>query len=152
VLHTKLSKKNQKKLVNWFARQNILVQINIFGEQKNQFFKLKNEGLEVDILPLVAFLLSIQYFYSLESSSNSKSKHNNLSTSKNLGKFRIRKAKKERYKAKREKLLNLWAIVVNLKSEDFSFRQIAEYLRGHHRFVVSHTYIHNLWKELENGK
>lgn len=148
---TKLSKKEQKKLVNWFARQNILIQINIFSEQKNQFFKLKSEMTEVDILPLAAFLLAIQYFYSLEQSISSKSKHANLSTSKNLSKFRIRKAKKERYKEKREKLLNLWAIVVNLKSEDFSFRQIADYLRGHHRFEVSHTYIHKIWEELENG-
>lgn len=150
VQYTKLSKKEQKKLVNWFARQNILIQINIFSEQKNQFFILKSEVAEIDILPLAAFLLAIKYFYSLEYSANSKSKNNNLSASKNLSKFRIRKAKKVRYKEKREKLLNLWAIVVNLKSEDFSFRQISDYLRGHHRFGVSHTYIQKLWQELEN--
>jgi hypothetical protein len=148
---TKLSKKEQKKLINWFSNQNILIQIDIFSEQKNQFFKLKNECTEVAVVPLAAFLLAIHYFYSLESKKNSKNKQNNLSSSLKLSRFAIKKAKKERYKEKREKLLNLWSKVTELKAEGFSFRAISDYLRGHHRFNVSHTYIHELWKELENG-
>ena len=103
-------------------------------------------------MPLAAFLLAIHYFYSLDSEKNSKNKRNNLSTSSKISRFAIKKAKKERYKEKREKLLNLWSKVQELKGEGFSFRAISDYLLGHHRFEVSHTYIRNLWKELENGE
>lgn len=151
VKYTKLSKKVQKKLINWFAMQNILIQIDIFEEQKNQFFKLKNKIQEQELVPLASFLLAVNYFYLLESSKNSKNKQNDLSHSSKVSKFLVKKAKKERYKEKREKLLNLWSVVENLKSEEFSFRQISNYLRGHHRLDVSHTYIHNLWVELDNG-
>jgi hypothetical protein len=147
----KFSKKEQKKLINWFSNQNILIQIDIFEEQKNQFFKLKNKCKEVEVVPLAAFLLAIHYFNSLESEKNSKNKQNNLATSSKISRFAILKAKKERYKEKREKLLNLWSKVQELKAEGFSFRQISDYLRGHHRFEVSHTYIRNVWEELENG-
>jgi len=150
VYYTHISKKEQKKLINWFSRQNISIQIDIFAEQKNQFFKLKNE-CEEDIVPLAAFLLAISYFYLFEASQNSKNRQNGLSHSSKVSKFLVKKAKKERYKEKYEKLLNLWSVVENLKAEEFSFRQISNYLRGHHRFDVSHTYIHNLWEELKSG-
>lgn len=152
VRHTKFSKKEQKKLVNWFSNQNVLVQIDIFAEQKNQFFKLKNECTEAETVPLAAFLRAIHYFYSLENEKNSKNKQNNLSANSKVSRFSIKKSQKNRYKEKYEKLLNLWSVVKNLKSEEFSFRQISDYLRGHHRFEVSHTYIRNLWTELENGE
>jgi len=148
---TKLSKGEQKTLLSWFSRQNVLIQIDIFGEQKNQFFKLKSTYQELDILALASFLLAIKHFYVLENKNSSKNKNNDLKVSQKISKFHVKKAKKERYKEKREKLLNLWGVVVNLKDEEFSFRQIADYLRGHHRFEVSHTYVRNLWKELENG-
>jgi len=151
VKYTKLSKKEQKKLINWFAMQNILIQIDIFEEQKNQFFKLKNKIQEQELIDLVAFLLAINYFYLLESSKNSKNKQSDLTKSNKISRFLIKKAKKGRYKEKHEKLLNLWSVVERLKAEEFSFRQISDYLRGHHRFDISHTYIRNLWVELDNG-
>lgn len=151
VKYTKLSKKEQKKILIWFLRQNILIQIDVFAEQKNQFFKLKNGCEETDIVPFAAFLLAINYFYLLKSSQNSKNRQKDLSHTSKVSKFLVKKAKKGRYKEKREKLLNLWSVVENLKAEEFSFRQISDYLRGHHRFDISHTYIRNLWVELDNG-
>jgi len=148
---TRLGVKKQKMLVNWFAKQNTPVQIDVFSEQKNQFFKLKGECQEAHIVPLAAFLLSIEHFYSLEASRNSKNKQNDLSALKKVSNFSIKKAKKEKHNEKREKLLNLWSVIQKLRAEDFSFRDISDYLRGHHRLQVSHTYINNTWKELENG-
>ena len=57
--HTKLSKEQRKTLINWFNKQNIEFQILIFDEQKNQFFKLKNEGIDKKLLSLASFLLAI---------------------------------------------------------------------------------------------
>ena len=48
--HTKLSKEQRKKLINWFNKQNVEFQIMIFEEQRNQYFKLKNECAIKDIL------------------------------------------------------------------------------------------------------
>jgi len=149
---TKLSKKNQQKLINWFARQNILVQIDIFSEQKNQFFKVKNQHENLQVVPLAAFLLSIQYFYELETSKNGKSTKTDLTESGKISKFSIKKAKKEKYKEKREKLLDLRSVILELKKAGASLRDISDYLRGRHHFVVSHTYIRDLWEELKNGK
>ena len=60
---TKISEVQRKKLINWFKNQNIEVQILIFDEQKNQFFKLKNEGAHKNILSLASFLSAIKNFY-----------------------------------------------------------------------------------------
>ena len=59
--HTKLSKEQRKTLINWFNKQNIEFQILIFDEQKNQFFKLKNEGIDKKLLSLVSYLLAIKH-------------------------------------------------------------------------------------------
>jgi len=64
--HTKLSKEQQKTLINWFNKQNIEFQILIFDEQKNQFFKLKNEGIDKKLLSLASYLLAIKHFYDKE--------------------------------------------------------------------------------------
>ena len=63
---TKISEVQRKKLINWFKNQNIEVQILIFDEQKNQFFKLKNEGAHKNILSLASFLSAIKNFYDKE--------------------------------------------------------------------------------------
>ena len=39
--HTKLSKEQRKKLINWFNKQNVEFQIMVFEEQRNQYFKMK---------------------------------------------------------------------------------------------------------------
>ena len=65
-LHTKLSKEQRKSLINWFNKQNIEFQILIFDEQKNQYFKLKNEVINKNFLSLASFLLAIKYFYNKE--------------------------------------------------------------------------------------
>lgn len=148
---TKLSKKSQKKLINWFNKQNILIQIDVFYEQKNQFFKIRDIGFDDKIVPLAAFLLAINSLYLREIEQKSKNKETDLGKSRKTTEFSIKKVQKVRYKEKHEKLLNLWTIVINLRAESFSFRQISAYLKSRHRFVVSHTYIRNLWKELENA-
>ncbi|NBK99018.1 MAG: hypothetical protein EOM50_13560, partial [Erysipelotrichia bacterium] len=72
--HTKLSKEQRKTLINWFNKQNIEFQILIFDEQKNQFFKLKNEGIDKKLLSLASYFLAIKHFYDKEQLLKSKNK------------------------------------------------------------------------------
>jgi len=148
---TKFSNKNRVKLINWFNRQNDLVKIDIFKEQKNQFFKLKSTELRLEeILPLTAFYLAIDKFYNLENLNNQKNKSQNLTKLASISNFSIKKSRKIRIKEKREKLINIWSVVQKLKEEDFSLREISKHLKSKHRMDVSHTYIDEIWKELED--
>lgn len=88
--HTKLSQDQRKKLVNWFNKQNIDFQILIFDEQKNKFFKLKNEGADKNILSLASFLLGIKNFFDKEQLLKSKNKSQSLNE---LGKIEKRETK-----------------------------------------------------------
>jgi len=146
---TKLSQKNMKQLVNWFNRQNILIQNDVLAEQRNQYFKLKNNGVSSDLLSICSFYLSLD---KLKKTDNLNFKNNNLNI-KNLEQISdnsIKKFQKNRIKEKKEKLLNYCNVIKKLRSKNFSFRQISEYLRGHHRFEVSHTYVANFWNEFKN--
>lgn len=148
---TKFSNKYKTKLINWFNRQNDLIKIDIFKEQKNQFFKLKSTELKVEeILPLIAFYLAIDKLYNLENLNNQKNRSQNLTKLASISNFSIKKSRKIRIKEKREKLINIWSVVQKLKEENFSLREISEYLKSKYRMNVSHTYIDKIWKELED--
>jgi len=147
---TACSIEKRKQLLQWFSRQNILVQIDILREQRNQFFKLKQKHNESIILGLSAFFLAILYFKKQELELKGKNKSQNIDSIVHISNFSIKKHKKLRIKEKREKLLNIWSVVQKLKLEEYSFRDIAQYIRQRHRFDVSHSYIAKLWKEIEH--
>lgn len=150
--HTSCSIEKQKKLINWFNKQNLLIKIDIFKEQKNQYFKLK-QSLEnnSDALSFSSFILAIDSFYRRERQLKKKNSTENLSSIKSQTDFSIKKFRKLRKKEKREKLLNIWSVIKSMREENYSFRDISLYIKQRHRFEVSHTYISRCWKELENG-
>ena len=143
---TKLSHEQQKKLINWFNKQSLELQIDIFKEQKNQFFILKNSDSKAEyLLSIISFYLAISKFYSLDKQISVKNKTMKLNkdTRKN---YKIQKVK-----VKREKLLNIWSKIQSLREEGHSFRDIETHIKQKHRFIISHTYIRNVWMEIENG-
>ena len=77
---TNLSLKKRKILGNFFNRQNVLVQIDIFKEQKNQFFNLKSKFEVNETTSLSAFFLANQVFYSKEQLLKNKNKSQDLDT------------------------------------------------------------------------
>lgn len=148
---TRLSQQAVQMLDKWYARQNHLVKIDIFKEQKNQFFKYAKLVENQDIVPLVAFYLAIKHYHDLESRLKKKNKSLSLKELEKSSDFSVKQFKKVKAKVKKEKLLNLWSVVIKLKNQDFSFREISKYLKYKHRFEVSHTYIARVCKEIENG-
>lgn len=142
---TKLSHKEQKKLINWFNKQPLEAQIDIFKEQKNQFFGLKNSDFNSEnLLSITSFYLAISKFYNLDNQILGKNKTMRLQV-KLQKNYKVQKIK-----VKREKLLNIWSKIQKLKNEGYSFREIATFLQQKHRFNVSHTYIQQIWQEIEN--
>ena len=142
---TKLSRREQKKIINWFNKQPLEMQIDIFREQKNQFFILKNSDLNSEnLLSIISFYLAVFKFYKIDNQISAKNKTMILQVkSQKIHKF-------QKIKAKREKLLNIWSKIQKLKNDEFSFREIETYLKQKHRFRVSHTYIQQIWQEIEN--
>ena len=145
--HTKLSKDQRKSRINWFNKQNIEFQILIFEEQKNQFFKLKNEGTIKEILSLASFLLAIEHFYKKEQLLRSKNKSQTLNELGNIGKIEKVKLKKEKTKQKLQLLLSMHSVIVELYSDGYSSREISKILLMKYKKEISHTYVNNYINE-----
>ena len=138
---TKLSKEQRKTRINWFKNQNIEFQIIIFEEQKNQFFKLKNEGTIKEILSLASFLLAIEHFYNKEQLLRSKNKSQSLNELGNIGKIEKVKLKKEKPKQKLQMLLSIHSVILALHNDGYSLRDIKQHLQSKYRKTISHTYL-----------
>ena len=145
--HTKLSKDQRKSRINWFNKQNIEFQILIFEEQKNQFFKLKNEGTIKEILSLASFLLAIEHFYNKEQLLRSKNKSQTLNELGNIGKIEKVKLKKEKTKQKLQLLLSMHSVIVELYSDGYSSREISKILLKRYKKEISHAYVNNYINE-----
>ena len=139
--YTKLSQEQRKRLINWFKNQNVEFQILIFDEQRNQFFKLRNEGAAKNILSLASYLLSIKHFYDKEQLLKSKNKSQSLNELENAGKIERVKLKKEKPKQKLQMLLSIHSVILALHNDGYSLRDITQHLQSKYRKTISHTYL-----------
>jgi hypothetical protein len=149
---TKLSKEQRKTRINWFNKQNIEFQILIFEEQRNQFFKLKNEGTTKDILSLASFLLAIEHFYNKEQLLRTKNKSQSLNELGNIGKIEKVKLKKEKPKQKLQLLLSMHSIIEQLHCDGYSTREIESILLKKYRKKISHSYVNSYIKKYISNK
>ena len=145
--YTKLSIEQRKKIINWFNKQNVEFQILVFEEQRNQFFKLKNEGTSKDILSLASFLLAVKYFYDKEQLLKSKNKSQSLIELGKLGKIEKIKLKKEKPKQKFQLLLSMHSIISDLHNDSCSSREIEKILFQKYRKRISHSYVNSYIKK-----
>jgi len=150
VIETKLSQEAIKELDRWYSRQNILIKCDIFNEQRNQYFKYSKQLENKNLISVIAFYMAIKNFNDQMTLHSIKNKSMSLKNSEKTSDFAIKQFKKAKTKVKREKLINLWSVIRKLKNEGCSFRDVSKFLRSKHRFQVSHTYISQVWKELEN--
>jgi len=132
---TKMYAEQHNQLLRFFLRVDLQTRLKIFKIQKEIFFKLKNlyEDVGNAVLTYSSFIISISIV--------EKKTDNNT---------KIFKARKFRRSSKREKILEKWAIIKSLKSDEkLSFRQIATYLKKYHRLNISYSLIHKIWSDLE---
>lgn len=137
---TKLNQETQNKNLRLFVRVNLQTKLKILQLQKQLFHKLKNSYCDVDntLLTLSSLVLAID---------SVAKEFDDL----NLNAIKLR-ARNNKAKIKRQKMLGYWAIVRTLKLEqNMSFRDIATYFKKYHKLEVSYSTIYELWNELENN-
>lgn len=136
---TKLNQESQNQKLRLFAKVDISTKLKILDKQKELFHKLKSIYSDVDntVLTLSSLILAVD---SIEKKLDDV----------NLNAIKLR-AKNNKAKVKRQKVLGYWAIVKTLKLEqNMSFRDISIYFAKYHKLEVSYSTIYELWNELEN--
>ena len=136
---TKLHQESQNQKLRLFAKVDITTKLKILSSQKQLFHKLKSAYSDVDnsILTLSSLILAIDFIAKEFNDVNLKAI-----------KLRTKNAKKQNQK--REKLLSYWSVVKTLKLEqNYSFREISDYLLKYHRFEVSYSLVYQTWNEIE---
>ena len=152
----KLNEEEQKSLLRAFSRLPLDNKIELMTHHRSLLHKLRQfySDITVNVLSYCALITAIQVYQNKQVALK-KLNIGDMSleeireiTSK---KAKLFLQKQFRRQTKRERLLGYWAVVKTLKeSEDFSFRQIENYLKKHHRFEVSYSMIAKLWYEVEN--
>ena len=136
---TKLSQESQNQTLRLFARFDLQTKLRILQLQKQQFHKLKSVHSDADntILTLASLVLAVDLVAKELDDVN-------------FNAIKLR-AKNNKVKIKRQKVLGRWAIVRTLKLEqNMSFREIAAYFAKYHKLEVSYSTIYEIWNELEN--
>jgi len=112
----------------------------------------EDEEIAINVVSYIAFILAIKSHFADEKRLTSKRFEDmeldeiRALSMMNLDKF---KAKMQRRKTKRDKVLGLWAVVKTLRQKSVSFRDIAKYLKTNHALEVGHSLVHEMWTELE---
>lgn len=136
---TKMNQETQNQMIRTFTKLDISVKVDVFKEQKVIFHKIKNIHFNVDnsILTYASFVLAIKLIVS---------KTNEV----NLKAIKLRTKNTKKQNQKREKLLSYWSVIKTLKNEqNYSFREISDYLLKYHRFEVSYSLVYQTWNEIE---
>lgn len=151
----KASTSDINKLVKYFAKQPITIQISILKMHRGILFKNKDQmngqNIVIEVASYIAMLLAIKYYYALEQKSI-KSKFEDLSSEdlRNISIIQLEKFDaKYKQNGKRDILKHYWSDVRLLKEKNKSFRKIAKFLEEKHKFKISHSEIYKAWKELE---
>lgn len=145
---TKFSLSYSKKLGNWFVKTPFEKKIGIFKEQKNHYFKIKNSDLEVNelLISLIAFYMAIDKFYQNEKNSKLKNK------TMKMERIITKNYKEPQKRTKRDQLLDRWAQIKEWHAEGKGSRKIAKAYTSKYRLSISHKYILDVWREVENDR
>lgn len=148
---TKLSNLHIKRYIRWFNKQNLLIQIEIKKEERNQYFKLYQDKYNQNLISLCAFYMAIAKFYNLENDGKKKNKSHSLSNAAKISDVFSKQKHRVRVSQKEQRLLNLRNKIFDLKRDGHSVHSIAAILGDAPiNFKVSHTYIHTIFPELSN--
>ena len=139
---TKLSKESQNQKLRLFAKLDLNTKLEIFDNHKIIFHTLKNiqknKDAENSMLSYCAFLLSLDNF-----------QKNTTEETIKIIKFKKIKQSKAR---KKEKLLQYYPLVKQLKQANTSYRDISDYLLKYHKFKISYSTICKLCNKIEKGE
>lgn len=152
--YTKISSKRRKTLIRWMSNKEVDYLCLVFKEQRNQYFKLKNQCDDKEIVSLSSLLLALDFYYTKENLAKRKNKTLNLKTLNEIEKINQLDFNKDRVNAKEQMLFDLYSVINTLHNKGYSYRKISKYLEVKHHKKISHTKIglfikkHILNKEL----
>jgi len=135
---TKVSSEKERQLLRAFSRFPLKNKLEVLDTQRSIFHQIKQDHKETanNILTYVSLVLAVERIIS----SNEKLDIKALTI----------KLKNQSQSRKRDKIIEKWAIVKALKADqEMSFRQIAVYLKKHHKLDVVHSTLYKIWNELE---
>ena len=151
---TKMSEKQQRQALLFFARLPLLIRLELFEKHKIVLYKLKQVHLDAS-----SSLLSYCALIIVASSSRNdqqmlqSANFPNLTLDEilqlSLHQIQIFKNSKARKKQQYEQVLKYWSLVKTLKSQSMSFRDISTYLQKYHRIHISYSTVYKIYKKLE---
>lgn len=134
---TQLDGKEQKRLSHLFARLNELLRVEIFENQRTIFHKLKSKNIDIEnnTITYCSFILAIKEYES----------------NVNLDELRSIKFKNQYKKIDiNEKLSTVASVIIQLKDkQNFTYRNIAKYLKKNHRIDVAHSTIFRFYHQIK---
>lgn len=146
------SNDGQKRLINWFAKQNNEIKLKIFEEKRKQFFKLKQEiDKNVEVIDYLSFISSIKVIHEKLNYKNKKNKSKSLNELVDISTLELASLKKSQKKEKYEAIVNRYSIIEKLRNENISWRNISQIFKVKYRLNLSHQYIKCVYEELEDG-
>jgi len=152
----KISSDDVEKLLKYFAKQPIEIQIQILKSHRETLFRskdqMKSQSISIEISSFIALILAVKYHYALEKKlTRVKLEELTVEELRDITMLKIKKHDaKYVHQTKRNKLKHYWSVVKYLKKENKSFRHIALYLKNEHNFIISHSEIHKAWIEIED--
>ncbi len=148
--YTKLSPDKRAKIFRWVARQNVEIIYTVFQKQRDHYFQLtRSKESDKFLLYQSAFYLAMHEIYVSIKNQNIKKKSGNLADVSDPTSLQAKRIKKQSYRRKYERLLDLQSKVLNLKrEEELSFREMSRYFKIYHRLEVSHTLIRQVYLDL----
>ncbi len=153
-ISTKIRTSNdeQKRLINWFSRQNEEIKLKIFEEKRNHFFKLKQDINEKnEIVDYMSFILAVKDIHDKLNYQNKKNKSKSLKEIAHITNLELKSLKKVSKKEKYNAIVNRYSIIQKLRDEKVSWRDISQIFKVKYRLNLSHQYIKCVYEELENG-
>lgn len=148
---TAISHKDRQKSIRWLAKQNDQIIFDVFKLKKNHFHRFKNIEKEQDLimLDILAFYMAVKELILQSTLTNRKNRSGNFGFMRKISQTRAKQMRKSRLSKKREKLLNMQGIILNLiENECYSLRNVSNYLLRYHRFSISHTEIGKFYHSL----
>lgn len=135
---TQLDSKEQKRLSHLFARLNELLRVEIFENQRTIFHKIKSKYIDIEnnTIGYCSFILAIKEFES------------------NVNFDELQSIKFENQYRKidiNEKLSTVVSVIIQLREkQNFTYRDIAKYLKKNHRINVAHSTIFRFYNQIKD--
>jgi len=153
VLTGGLTAKERDNICHWIASLPEIDYIDIHQDAAKKYYQLKDGHPDVPgkILHYCGLILSARDYGwdTLKGKEYRTAGEEQFEDWKKILYTRIQNLRKTNDSLKRRKILTYWGDIMQLKKNGVGFRKITQYLRQYRKIKVSSSYLHKIWKEME---